>query len=62
MSLKSPGRRFVRAQIKNGEVRFPGEGHASGMIASLAWCNCMIDVPAGNQGLKEGDLVEVVLF
>lgn len=57
----SPRRRFVRALIRNGEVRVP-EGHASGMIASLSGCNCLIDIPAGNQGLKEGDLVEVVLF
>lgn len=58
----SPGRRFVRAFIRDGEVWFPSKGHASGMISSLTQCNCMIDVPAGNMGLKEGDRVEVVMF
>lgn len=58
----SPGRRFVRAFIQDGEISFPGTGHASGMIASLAGCNCMIDVPAGNPGLSPGDEVEAVLF
>jgi len=60
-SKASPGRRFVRAMVKDGQVYLP-EGHASGMIASLAHCNCMIDVPAGNQGLKAGEWVDVVLF
>ncbi|MDO4330381.1 MAG: molybdopterin molybdotransferase MoeA [Lachnospiraceae bacterium] len=58
----SPVRRFVRAFIRNGEITLSGTGHASGLLASLTRCNCLIDIPAGNQGLKKGDLVETVLF
>lgn len=58
----SPGRRFVRAFICDGKVGFPSMGHSSGMLSSLHLCNCLIDIPAGNQGLKEGDQVEVVRF
>lgn len=58
----SPGRRFVRALIQDGKIGFPSMGHSSGMVSSLHLCNCLIDIPAGNQGLRKGERVEVVLF
>lgn len=59
---KSSVRRFVRAYFEDGHVSFPSGGHSSGMLCSLADCNCLIDIPAGNNGLKPGDDVEILLL
>lgn len=59
---KSPGRRFVRACYEEGRVRIPGQKHASGMLSTFEGCNCLIDIEAGNEGLKEGDMVWVHLM
>ncbi len=58
----SPGRRFVRARQNCGQVDFAGDRHASGMISSLAGSNCLIDVPAGSEGLRCGDQVNLIVF
>lgn len=58
----SPGRRFVRARQNCGQVDFAGDKHASGMISSLAGSNCLIDIPAGSEGLRCGDQVNLVVF
>ena len=58
----SQGRRFVRARFDSGQVFFPTDDHEAGVLSSLIDCNCLIDIPAGNSGLKRGDTVEVVLF
>ena len=58
---KSPARRFVRAHWQDGRVTLPGH-NASGMLASAAGCNAMLDVPAGTMSLKAGDEVQVVLL
>ncbi|MCL1917687.1 MAG: molybdopterin molybdotransferase MoeA [Peptococcaceae bacterium] len=58
----SRGRRFIRARIDGGDIYIPDSGHESGKLSALAGCNCLIDVPAGNRGLKIGDPAEVVMF
>ena len=58
----SPGRRFVRARQICGQVDFAGDRHASGMISSLAGSNCLIDIPAGSEGLRCEDKVNLVVF
>ena len=56
---KSKGRRFVRAIYKQGEVRFPSGILSSGSIGTLRGCNCLLDIPAGNQGIRAGEKVIV---
>lgn len=58
---KSPSRRFVRARWQDGRVTLPGH-NSSGMLASAAGCNAMLDVPAGTMSLKAGAEVQVVLL
>lgn len=59
---ESRGRRFIRAKMEGGDVYIPESGHSSGMLYTLSGCNCLIDIPAGNRGLKDGDTVEVLMF
>jgi len=61
-SKPSKGRRFLRACIEDGNVFFPGKGHASGILSSLAGCNCLIDIPAGTSPLERGMEVKVILM
>jgi molybdopterin molybdotransferase len=61
-SKKSKGKRFVRAIYENGKVRLPEGGHASGMLASMKDCNCLIEIEAGNKGTKAGESVKVILL
>ncbi len=61
-SKKSKQKRFVRAIYEEGRVKFPEGGHASGMIASMKKCNCLVEIEAGNNGLKKGDKVKVILL
>lgn len=58
----SPGRRLVRGRIENGKVWLPQGRHASGMLSSMAGCNCLVDIPAGSSELKTGDQVQVILM
>lgn len=55
-------RRFVRAYYNNGKVNFIENKHSSGMLSSMAGCNCLIDVPEGTQGLNKGDKVDVIVL
>lgn len=60
---KSSGvRRFIRGRIEDGTVWLPEGGHSSGMLASMAGCNCLVDIPAGSHGLEPGTDVEVILM
>lgn len=58
----STGRRFIRAILNQGQVTLPRGLHSSGVLGSMKGCNCFIDIEAGNQGLKKGDLVHVLLL
>lgn len=55
-------RRFVRGRIENGTVWLPEGRHSSGMLVSLAQCNCLVDIPSGNEGLRAGETVEVIML
>lgn len=61
-SKKSKGKRFIRAIYDNGVVKLPEGGHASGMLASMKDCNCLVEIEAGNNGTKKGDTVKVILL
>ncbi|MCB7522119.1 molybdopterin molybdotransferase MoeA [[Clostridium] hylemonae] len=59
---KSGSRRFVRAVWASGMVRVPEGSHSSGSLSSMKGCNCLIDIPAGNEGLCKGDSVWIILL
>ena len=61
-SKASPGRRFIRARYaEDGTVHIP-DSHASGIMASFAGCNCLVDIPAGSPALSAGQRVKLVLL
>lgn len=57
---QAPVRRLIRARLRGTEVSVMPDGHGSGMIAALAGCNCLIDIPANSPPLRSGDLVQVI--
>lgn len=58
----SPNRRFIRAIYNEGEVLLPYGGHSSGMLLSMVNCNALVDIEAGNRGIKKGSKVDIVLL
>lgn len=56
---RSPTRRFLRAICENGQVSMPEE-QANGQMRSMIGCNCLIDVPAGTERIRQGDAVEII--
>ncbi|NLY45725.1 MAG: molybdopterin molybdotransferase MoeA [Tissierella sp.] len=59
---ESSKRRFIRCIYENGQVHLPKGGHSSGMLLSMKDCNALIDIKAGNTGLKKSDIIEVVML
>lgn len=58
----SKNRRFIRAIYNDGEVLLPYGGHSSGMLLSMANCNALVDIEAGNSGIKKGSKVDIILL
>ena len=58
----SPTRRLVRGKIEDGKVWLPEGRHSSGMLSSMAGCNCLVDIPAGSGGLRAGEQVKAMLM
>lgn len=54
--------RYVRAYYDGGSVRIPDGSNASGILSSMCGCNCLIEIPAGTEGLEKGDEVWVILL
>ncbi|MDD3253746.1 MAG: molybdopterin molybdotransferase MoeA [Lachnospiraceae bacterium] len=62
-SKASGQRRLIRGFCEQGHVCVPStDAHASGILASMKGCNCLIDIPAGTPPLAAGDAVEVILL
>ncbi|WP_343009988.1 hypothetical protein [Clostridium celatum] len=63
---KSPQRRFIRgkAVIEDGvqNVYLTQVKSGNGILSSNLNSNCMIEVEAGNEGLKKGELVDIIKF
>lgn len=58
----SQKRRFIRAKYCEGKVSLDHNNHSSGSLYTMSLCNCLIDIPAGNEGLHIGDEVNVILL
>jgi len=64
---KKPGRceylRGIIARDKNNQWQVEKTGmQGSGILSSMSRANCFIVLPAENEGVKKGDLVDVQLF
>ncbi len=60
-SLAKPSgmKRFLRGYADDDTVVFSEGLQTSGAISGMAHCNCMIEIPAGNEGAKAGDKVRI---
>ena len=52
----------MRGKIEDGKVWLPEGRHSSGMLSSMADCNCLVDIPAGSGGLRRGRQVKAMLM
>lgn len=60
---ESRGRRFIRACYNGNTVIMPEvHKHASGVLASMKGCNCLIDIAADTEKLEVGDQVDILLL
>lgn len=59
---KIRGRRLVRAIWSNGTFRLPEGLHSNGVLASMAGCNCLLDIKPGSPELLAGAQVEAILL
>lgn len=55
-------RRFVRAFWEKGVFYLPNGMHSNGVLASMAGCNCLIDIPSGHAPLQQGEQAEAFLL
>ncbi|MDO5717414.1 MAG: molybdopterin molybdotransferase MoeA [Tissierellia bacterium] len=54
-------RRFVRASLSGDEISFP-EKHQSGVLSSMADCNCLVDIKEGSGPIRAGDKVNIFIL
>ena len=64
---KKPGRseylRGIVSRDKNNEWQVKKTGmQGSGILSSMSRANCFIVLPAENDGVKKGDMVDILLF
>lgn len=65
-SKKSPNRRFIRArsEIEDGKqvVYITQVKSGNGILSSNLNSNCMIEVQGGSEGLRAGEIVDIIKF
>lgn len=59
---RGKGRRFIRANYRNGKFYLPEGLHSNGVLASMAGCNCLIDWRPDAPKLEAGDYAEAILL
>ena len=58
---RSQVRRILRGRFDGVCVHFSSR-QRNGQMAAGIGCNCLIDIPAGNEGIRDGDNVRVILL
>ena len=58
---RSPVRRILRGHFDGVCVHF-SDRQRNGQMAAGIGCNCLIDIPAGNEGIREGDMLRIILI
>ena len=61
-SKKIKGRRYERAFVDETGVMIPCGLHSNGVLATMAGCNCLIDMQEGRPGIHAGEEAEVLLL
>ena len=59
---KSGVTRYVRAYFEDGRVRIPSGLNDSGILSSMCGCNCLMEIPAGTECVREGDTLWIVML
>ena len=59
---KIKGRRYVRAVTDGETVTIPSGLHSNGILATMAGCNCLIEMEAAREGNYAGEQAEVLLL
>ena len=59
-SKTAPSRRFVRAELRCGQVRIPDSNRSPGALFGSIGCNCLVDMPATGETLPAGQTVRVL--
>ena len=59
---KIKGRRYIRAFADETGVTIPCGLHSNGVLATMAGCNCLIDMQEGKPGIHTGEEAEVLLL
>ena len=55
-------RRYIRAITDGESVTIPTGLHSNGVLATMAGCNCLIEMQGGKPGTKVGELAEIILL
>lgn len=56
------GRRYIRAITDGERVTIPSGLHSNGVLATMAGCNCLIEMEGNKPGSRAGELAEVILL
>ena len=59
---RSPVRRYVRAKVTDDKAYIDGHTGGNGDVYSGRGTNALIEIPAGSEKLKAGDIVKVILL
>lgn len=54
-------RRYLRGHVNGQFVSLPAV-QSNGKMRSMVGCNCLIDIPAGNGAVHQGDVVSILLL
>lgn len=57
---KSEATRYIRAFFEGDKVRITDGSNSSGILSTMAGCNCFVEVPAGTPAIYTGDEVDIV--
>lgn len=53
--------RYIRAYHEDGRVwMVDGHANSSGILSSMCGCNCLVEIPAGTESVKEGETVCII--
>lgn len=59
---KSKTVRYVRAFCQDNKVWMADGSNDSGVLSTMYGCNCLVEIPAGSDGIKAGACVDVVVI
>lgn len=58
---KRPVRRFQRGMLEDGAIAIPGE-QGNGQLRTMIGCNCLVELPAGNEPIAAGTVVDAYML